>query len=82
MKRNAKNWKKYKEVCKEIWNEDQTCRDCGRYLANPKSHNFHHIKGRLTDELGLLKENILLVCFKCHSKREGQDVKGSEWLDY
>ena len=83
MRRNSKNLKRYKDVCYEVWEErGKMCEDCGRYIREPKWHNFHHLNGRETEEKCMDKENIVLVCFKHHATREGKDVSNCEWLDY
>jgi len=84
MKRNAKNFRKYKKVCAEIWEErPHQCEDCGRYLHEARWHNFAHgKKGRRSEKDCLDKCNIKLKCFKCHAENdEGLKVKNSDWLD-
>ena len=83
MKRNAKNLRKYKKVCAEIWGErDHVCEDCGNPLRTARWHNFHHLNGRRSEKELLDKSGILLCCFTCHAKREGKTVHGAKWLDY
>ena len=81
MKRNATNLKKYKKVCKEIWeSRGSRCEECGTQLGvydmetgemQPQYTNFHHINGRRTEELCLDKENIIILCDVHHSAKHG-----------
>ena len=80
MKRNSKNLREYKKLCLEIWEErEHECEFCGiqigvwdmdRGEAVPKYENFQHIKkGRHEGEWNN-KENIKLICLKCHAKQD------------
>lgn len=81
-KRNAKNLREYRRVCAEIFEErGQRCENCHRYIREPKWHNFHHTKGRITKEQLLKKEDLMLTCYVCHSAEHGQKVTNAEWLD-
>ena len=81
MKRNSKNLRLYKKLCKTIWDErEHVCSKCGKYLPVAKYSTFHHTNGRIKD--GLNKESIILTCFKCHSAEHGIIAKNSGWLDY
>ena len=57
-----------KELFLEIWNErPHICRKCWKYIQEPKSHNFEHIKPKwLYPELKFDKSNIEILCFNCH----------------
>ena len=88
MRRNQKNLRLYKKLCKEIWDSgSRQCEDCGCNLGVwddeegdyvPCYHNFHHTEGRITKSLD--KDSIALLCFKCHAKDHGQTVHNAEWL--
>ena len=83
MKRNAKNLRKYKKFCLEIYkSRNKTCELCGRYLPTLRYHNIAHTEGRRTEEKCLDPNNVRLLCYKCHSEQDhGLSVKNSEWLD-
>jgi hypothetical protein len=60
----------------EIWEErEHSCVDCGKYLREPKAHNFDHIltKGSRVD-LKYDKTNIDIVCFACHFYRTNKMI--------
>lgn len=90
MKRNAKNLKIYKKVCKEIWDErPHVCEDCGTPIGEwsmelgenvPKWHNFAHIGDRRTPETCYDKKNIKLKCFQCHTKQDMGLNEKETWL--
>ena len=70
-----KTWKKkkkpkwsQKELFMEVWNErEHKCVECNRYLTTPRAHNFDHIKSKWSRiDLKYDKDNIQIVCFKCH----------------
>lgn len=57
----------------EIWRErPHYCNKCGTYLGNtPKVHYFSHIKSKgAHPELRLDKNNIEILCLKCHQEYE------------
>ena len=76
MKRSPKNLKKYKGVCKEIWEErEHICEICKRPIGEydydsgemvPTYSMFHHINGRWEKGSTLDKDNIILLCSACH----------------
>lgn len=82
MKRNAKNLRKYKKVCWEIWQErPHVCEDCGKPIHTARYHNFSHQKGRIGKN-ALDKNSIKIKCFECHSNNDhGLNVKNSGWMD-
>lgn len=92
MKRNAKNYSKYKKVCLKIWLErEHVCIDCNRPIGAwdsdigdmmPLSHNFAHgVRGRRSEVDCLDKDNIFLKCFECHATNDHHlSVKNVEWL--
>lgn len=70
-----KEWKKkkkakwsQKELFMEVRNErEHNCVECGKYLKEPKAHNFDHILSKWSrPDLKFEKSNIQLVCFSCH----------------
>jgi 5-methylcytosine-specific restriction endonuclease McrA len=66
-KKKKSKWSQ-KEMFIEIWNDrDHNCIDCWRLLHTPKPHNFDHIKSKWSrPDLKYDKDNIQIVCFKCH----------------
>ena len=66
-----------KDMFKDIWNErPHICVDCNRYLQEAKAHNFSHIKSKWSrPDLRMDKDNIEILCFRCHFKKD-------HWLDY
>lgn len=75
--KRIKEWWSEKELFLEIWNErPHECVECGKYLKEPKAHNFSHIKSKWSrPDLRLDKNNIELLCFRCHFKKD-------HWLNY
>ena len=76
-------WYNYRELMfREIRSErEHNCTICNRHIQEPKAHNFDHIKtkGSRTD-LRTKKENIQIVCFKCHfEKHNGGMYKGIDF---
>lgn len=90
MKRNSANLKRYKQVCKEIWQtREHKCEDCGCPIGEwdmelgenvPKYYNFDHIDGRETEEKCFDKDNIKLRCFKDHANKGHGQNEQSTWL--
>lgn len=85
MKRNAKNWRRMKQVYSEIW-EERGFEQCKRLCSVCKvgigewdmdsgtyewrPHHFQHIKrGRRKGEWDD-KNNIKLICMPCHAKED------------
>ena len=59
----------------EIWNErPHICVDCNKVLGDvARVHYFSHIKPKgKYPELRLKKNNIDILCFDCHYKRDFQ----------
>lgn len=84
-KRNPANLLAYQKVIRQILTERaHECEQCKRYIAEPRYHNFDHIKGRRTKELLLDKNNIRILCYECHYQKTnpGNKVNNTEWLDY
>jgi 5-methylcytosine-specific restriction endonuclease McrA len=66
-------WKKRKvtgekALFEEVWNErPHTCEKCGEKLLEFNVWYFHHIKSKgAHPELRLDKNNIMIICAKCH----------------
>lgn len=76
-KERIKSWDSEKSLFLEIWNErEHKCVECGKYLAEAKAHNFSHIKSKWSrPDLRLDKNNIEILCFRCHFKKD-------HWLNY
>ena len=76
MKRNAKNLKIYKAVCKDIWNErPHRCEFCDEPIGQwdmelgenvPEYINFQHTERGRGEDVWINKEKIKLICKKCH----------------
>lgn len=66
-----------KDMFKEIWQErNHNCEECWKYLREAKAHNFSHIKSKWSrPDLRMDKDNIKILCFRCHFKND-------MWLDY
>jgi len=65
----------------EIWNErPHYCTWCGSLLQPPqRADYFDHIKTKgAHPELRLSKDNIRLLCLKCHRKRHNTPQHESE----
>jgi len=65
-----------RELFLEIWNErPHICVRCGKYLGEEAlKHYFSHIRSKgACPELRLSKDNIELVCMKCHIQYEFGD---------
>lgn len=70
----------YKKVCTEIYEErNKQCEKCGTYIYELKYHNINHKSGRRKNFLN--KNELELLCFTCHSKHHGIEVKNGEWLN-
>lgn len=66
-KKKKSKWSQ-KELFMEVRNErEHNCVECGKYLKEPKAHNFDHILSKWSrPDLKFEKSNIQLVCFSCH----------------
>ena len=74
-KKKKSKWSQ-KELFMEVWSERlHICVDCGRYLQEPKAHNFDHILTKWSrPDLKYDKNNIDIVCFSCHFYRTNKLV--------
>lgn len=70
--KGEENRNKRNEFFTEIWRErPHVCQHCGVHLGyQPRSYMFDHLleKGR-HPQFEFEKENIWLVCFKCHDEK-------------
>lgn len=59
------------ELFIRIWNErPHNCETCGRYITEPKAHNFDHVIGKGRDQSKRYDPaNIAIVCQKCHHEK-------------
>ena len=69
-KKKKSKWSQ-KDLFMEVWNErEHKCSCdcwCDRKLNTPRPHNFDHIKSKWSRvDLKYNKENIQILCFKCH----------------
>lgn len=70
--------KKDNDFYKEIWAErEHICEECGVYLGEVMNKVFmsHHLTKGSTPTLRHDKNNINLLCFKCHQSWEFGDKK-------